>query len=506
MTNTKLVVVHPPDEQGARQVTVGMARRAVRSREELARFLRDNEFSDEIDDPNLIEWRGGGSRTWGNSGTGPSDNSSWRRNATAIMMAVGLLTTAALFAIIGGKDASQALTYLGRLTGASLFIISFVALAAAFTVAVEYRLRRRLKFSAAIILFGVLTVLAANLILLVIQGVGREYTHWLLCWLSLAFWSGWALWELLHRQRVWKEIPQRKKFAAALSVGTLAAAANFTYTQMYKPYATPVMMTTSVKFGAPHVNPEDPGATIQLPLIIQFKNTGEVSTYIMGASYKVDGLTGGQTRKTPREIDSWHQDIQNDNPELNAYTDRTTAPPRTITYGMIMEPRGYWLDPGDDITEERIIEIPARKGTFNVIEAHIRAIMIRKDRMGVIGEPGDWKKLSWEKGKREAPSWVTKQEKVPANSEYVEYHIPLTYSNEILNLTRQPRYLTLWWMLGKGSDYHFSWIDIVAPDGEEIRGQKISERLGYKDKYGLINLDSGAVQVSYDQLLGTRPA
>ncbi|MGW3152224.1 hypothetical protein ACWDG1_48195 [Streptomyces sp. NPDC001177] len=494
MGNRRLVVVHPPDEEGARLATVGMARQVVRSREDLAGFLRENELPDDVNDPYLIEWRGGGSRAWGRSGTGPSDNSSWRRWATATLMAVGLLTDAVFFAIVGARDAWEALTYIGRIAGASFFAISFVTLAAAVTVVADYRRRRRLKFSAAMILFGVLTVLAANLLLLLVQAVGREYTHWLLLWFSLTLWSAWALWELLHRQRVWGKIPQRKKFTAVLSVGALIAVANFTYTEIYKPYAASIAIANSVKFGTPHLIPG--GHAVQIPLILHFENTGEWSAYIIAASYKVRGLKADRTRQDSRAIDTWRQDIQQGQRDLNVYTDSPTSAPQLISHGLITEPDYVYLEPGDEFTEERTIEMPVQgEGVFNVIEASSSVIAMRKDRVSVVGEPGDWKTYSWTKGERGAPSWVIAQAKTTNRSDYVEYHIPLKYSNEILNLTRRPRYLTLWWVLGKGKEYSFELIDTVARDGEEKDKRKMSERLRDRDKYGLVNEESGWVQM-----------
>ncbi|MFD5932482.1 hypothetical protein [Streptomyces sp. NPDC060333] len=489
MGNRRLVVVHPPDEEGARQATIGMARKVVRSREELAGFLRENELSDDVNDPNLIEWRGGGSRTWGKSSTGPSDSASWSRWATATLMANGLLTAGVLFAIIGARDAWEALTYVGRIASASFFAISFITLTAAVTVAADYLLRRRLKFSAAVNLLAVLTVLAANLLLLFIQGVGREYTHWFVLWLGLTLWSGWALWELLHRQRVWGKIPQRKKFAAALSISALIAVANFSYAQIYKPYAAPIVITNSVKFGTPLLAPG--GHTIRIPLTLHFENSGEWPAYIIAASYEVIGLKGGHARQDPRAVETWRQDIQQEKMDLNAYADPRTSIPQPIIHELIVQPAYVYMEPGDAFTEERVIEIPAKN--FNVIQAHSKVIAMRMDRASMTGEPGDWKEYSWRKGK--APSWVMEKAEAPNDSDYVEYHIPLKYSNEILNLTRNTRYLTLWWVLGKNKEYVFKLVDNVALDGEERIKRKTSERLRDRDRYGVVNIDSGFAQV-----------
>ncbi|NLU70155.1 hypothetical protein [Streptomyces sp. HNM0574] len=65
---TPPIVVHPPSADGGRQVTahsqlLGLAH----SREDVAEFLRDVGLPPErvqLDDPDLIEWRGGGPDIW----------------------------------------------------------------------------------------------------------------------------------------------------------------------------------------------------------------------------------------------------------------------------------------------------------------------------------------------------------------------------------------------------------------------------------------------------------
>ncbi|MGH3309003.1 MAG: hypothetical protein ACRDP3_00170 [Streptomyces sp.] len=65
---TPPIVVHPPDADGGRRVMAHaeFLGRAFR-REDVAAFLRHVGLSDDeiqLDDPNLIEWRGGGPDVW----------------------------------------------------------------------------------------------------------------------------------------------------------------------------------------------------------------------------------------------------------------------------------------------------------------------------------------------------------------------------------------------------------------------------------------------------------
>ncbi|MFG2140010.1 hypothetical protein [Streptomyces sp. NPDC048650] len=64
--NPPQVTVHPPDPDGARRVTSGDRRLGVAHRiEDLVKFLRHVGLDDvEVEETDLIEWRGGGPESW----------------------------------------------------------------------------------------------------------------------------------------------------------------------------------------------------------------------------------------------------------------------------------------------------------------------------------------------------------------------------------------------------------------------------------------------------------
>ncbi|MEU7062095.1 hypothetical protein [Streptomyces sp. NPDC046197] len=504
MGNGALVVVHPPNYEGARQVTIGMQRKLVRSREELVHFLRRNDFDGDIEDTSLVEWRGGGSRVWGRPGTGPSDKGSWKKWSTFTLMVGGFLGAAIFFGNSAKKDIMGALTYTGRLAGASLLVMAFIALVAAVTICVDYSLRHRLKYSGAVVLFGVIAVLGSNLLLLGAQvGVG-EYTHWVFLWIAFIVWSSWVLWELIYRQRAWGEVPHRRRFATALSVSAAIAAANFTYTQIYQPYALPVTVTATASFGTARMDPK--GQILHLPLTLRYKNTGKVSASVVAFNYEVIGVTW--TRNPDgQDVEKLRGYLESGDSDLDIYTGVKT--PYEITKGMLVEPgRETILDPGDEVTEERVVEIPAKSGYFDAVEAYAEGIVMKQDRAIMAGEPENWKSFSWkkERGRSNAPRWVTDQAGVPADSDYVEYRARLRYSNEILNLIRKPRYMTMWWVIGKKDQYGTGsgLIETVAIDGEEGNKPTNAEFLRNYEKYGLAYTSSGYAEVSYFEMLNTR--
>ncbi|OEV12941.1 hypothetical protein K378_04678 [Streptomyces sp. Amel2xB2] len=65
---TPPIVVHPPADGGGRRVTAHAEQLGVAFRaEDVSEFLRHAGLSEDeiqLDDPNLIEWRGGGPDVW----------------------------------------------------------------------------------------------------------------------------------------------------------------------------------------------------------------------------------------------------------------------------------------------------------------------------------------------------------------------------------------------------------------------------------------------------------
>jgi hypothetical protein len=65
---TPPIVVHPPSGKGGRRVTAHAEQLGVAYRlQDVAEFLRQAGLSEDeiqLDDPNLIEWRGGGPDSW----------------------------------------------------------------------------------------------------------------------------------------------------------------------------------------------------------------------------------------------------------------------------------------------------------------------------------------------------------------------------------------------------------------------------------------------------------
>ncbi|MGW4518439.1 hypothetical protein ACWEO4_42540 [Streptomyces sp. NPDC004393] len=486
MANEQRVVVHPL-HKGQRTVTMGMrVLGTARSRKKLNEdILRRHNLSDR----DVDEWLGGGRWTW-EANTGPGDRTSPRRTATATLLVIGLLATAALLGNIGRIDIGSALTIAGIIAGALALAAAAVTFIAAIVIVVDYSLRRPSKYSGIVVLSGVLAVFVANSLLLIVQIYGREYTDWLWAWLIFILWSAWACWELLHRQRAWEEMPHRRKITAMISATTVAGVANFFYAQIYQPYNSPITVSATSRFGTPRVSVDH--KIMYLPVTFHYKNTSKISEILFAAPYVIYGESF-KKNTGPKEISRWIKEIQ-DNQSADGQgwdlQEFAADPPRShlIGHGLIT-PKAS-LSPGEELTVEKTIELSNEPASpYDVMIAKTDAIVARRDRITIPQTPSKWRTKE-EKRVKSLPDWVADDSRINKadrkNCQYLEKDIPVNYGNEILRLTRKPRFVTLWWILGTPEQPRSTLKATLArKDGEKIRPnpEDLAARYGFKSSF-----------------------
>ncbi|MHC5700737.1 hypothetical protein OTC26_004620 [Streptomyces tirandamycinicus] len=446
----------------------------------------------DLEDRARIRWKGGNSQIW--------PHRRWRQRVIGTAMALGLVATGGILGKIGTIDAFRALTYGGRVAGVSFIAGAMIEMLAAFAV-LDYWRRRQIKYSAAAVLFGVLVAVAAHILLLLVHIYGGEYTYYLWLWPTLLVWSLWALW-VLHRQHVWKAIPHPRGLTVGVVASAVLAAGNLAYSQVYLPYASNGAFRLSIDFGKPTL---DQGMNVlHLPARLRYKNDGDVRLYVLGGMWRMYGLSTNFS-ESAREMKDWKRDI---NPpyELDFRRNSAEADWDLIDSGGFSAP-GDWLEPGDDFKHERLVEIPV-KSEFDIIHVDLELAMVRGDR-GTLdqGFAGSWKP-SWDletlKHQEDAPEWVA-----DSGDEYIRYQSRIFHSNEILNVTRSPRYVTVWRVIPDFSDDNPAEKDdtdpyqraIIAPSGKEgeyREGEqsKIWNRFGMSFVYG-----GSAAQVSFQGLI-----
>ncbi|ANZ18553.1 membrane protein [Streptomyces noursei ATCC 11455] len=146
----------------------------------------------------------------------------------------------------------------------------------------DYWGKRNLRYSGVAVLLGVGTVAVTDLMFLVVQIEGGDYTPFLWLWIGLAVWAIWALWTLT-RQRVWRGIPHPKGVALSVVVSGAIGVASLGYSQLYVPYTTPVRIPFAISFGDPTMSAD--GSLLHVPVHFTIRNTGSVSAFVLGASW-----------------------------------------------------------------------------------------------------------------------------------------------------------------------------------------------------------------------------
>ncbi|MFH8977017.1 hypothetical protein [Streptomyces sp. NPDC017890] len=423
------VVVETPDSRGLRRITIGGETVGTAwSSSELRRTLGRHGYPErmDLDDPASICWRGGGSGTW--------PDRAWRRRSVMALMVAGLLASMIFNVVIGWPDASGALTFAQRITGV-LFVLSGVVLGVAAIAAVDYWGRRHVKASGAIVLLGVIIVLATDGLLLLLWFEEKEYTRYLLVYLPAFCWSIWALC-LLVRQKSWKGLPQPKTFAAGVVATALLTAVSLAYSTMYQPAAAPMHFTLKAEFGKAWEDNRLP--FVHVPLTLYMKNTGGIPVYIINDIYTVRGRIAEYSGGEEDLLTEWRESVGKQGSgegEAELYVDRLEY--TTISSGRFRH-SGDSLDVGQEYALKRVFQIPRDVG-YDTVSVDLRVSYMRKDRgrldVGEFSTPH--------------PSWNERTpryycEPVVCGGQLV-YRGRVRHNNNLINVTRKPRHVTAVW-------------------------------------------------------------
>ncbi|MFI8518740.1 hypothetical protein ACIGEZ_13080 [Streptomyces sp. NPDC085481] len=433
------VTVHPPDDRGLREVRVG--RETVGSAwslRELRGILRRHGHPEDLDpdDRSAVSWLGGGSDTW--------PDRTWHRRATIGLMAAGLVGGWALLTAIGIPDAFEALTFAGRITG-FVFLLGGVAEAAAAVAVFDYWGKRGLKISGAIVSVGVLIALTVTTMLVFLWFQEMEYTDYTRAFFPLFVWSLWALYVVI-RAKAWRGTPHPTKIAAGVTATALLAAVNIAYSAVYQPTAAPANLALTVRFGVPRADLERP--VVQLPVTLHLRNSGSVPVYVLGDNWSVFGRSGKYVEKS--------DGLRDLRPALEASREHDASRMAgsftwdTLAAGPFTGP-GTWFDPGEEYTEEKVVQI-SKGAKYDVVDADLDVMVMRKDRGKIDLDAFGIEQYSWDE--------ESVVHCLPKDcGENLLYHAQVRYNNNLVNVTRKPRYVTSWWGLnptGSGWDASIS--------------------------------------------------
>lgn len=473
------VVVESPDSRGLRRVTVGSETvGSAWSLRELRRILGRLAYPEDADleDPALICWRGGDSGTW--------PDRAWRRRAILVLMTVGLLASMGLNAVVGWPDAAGALTFAQRMTGI-LFVLSGLVQGAAALMALDYWGRRQLKVSGAIVLLGVLISLATDSLLLFMWLEETEYTPYALVFLPLWCWSLWALF-LLVREKSWGGVPQPKRFAAGVVATALLTGVSLAYSTMYQPSAAPMHFALRAKFGDSRA---DRGVSfVHVPLSLYIKNTGGIPVYIVNDIYTVRGRGASYSGLAQREdwLKEWRESVAESGylsgeAELHVNDLNKT----TISSGHFYGP-GKWLEVGQEYSLERVFQIP-KGAEYDTVSVDVQVSYMRKDRGKLDVDEFSTTHYTWNENDEYYCAWQL-------CGQQLIYQGRLRHNNNLVNVTRKPRFVTAIWEPG-GTPF-----SIISPRKFSSVLNSEPEVRRELDRYGAARIRADA-EVSVAELL-----
>ncbi|SED64391.1 hypothetical protein SAMN05216489_03999 [Streptomyces sp. 3213] len=472
------VVVHAPDSRGLRTVTVnGAPVGSAWSLGDLRKQLRRAGLPDtRLDDCDSITWRDGGSDTW--------PDRPWRRRVVIALMVVGLFASMVLLIDVGRVDALGALTFAGRVTG-FLLVFAGAAQGLAAAAAFEYWGKRTLTYSGALVLVGVLIALATEGIFLILWLQEREYTPYVPAFFMISIWALWALW-VLWRQQPWKEIPHPKGFTVGVAATAALATANFAYSVVYQPSAAILTFSIDVTFGKPV--PDSVRPVIHLPVEVNIKNTGTVPAYVIAAGYRV----AGRISKFEKDRKQFDQKEWRKAAEWNIDTELHVEPTgyQSLNVGGSITP-GLRLNPGDRSGSKAVVQIP-KDAKYDLIAATAGILLLRADRAKIDSEFS-------------VPiySWAEKKNRFfecSSNTcpDYVMHHGRLHYSNNLINVTRRPRYISSVRVLSEtGGESE------IAVNPYNTKGNLLSNKESL-DRFGVSGEIVGATAIPFAALLPAR--
>ncbi|MFJ8111473.1 hypothetical protein [Streptomyces sp. NPDC096132] len=427
------VVIHAPDGRGLRTVSVdGQAIGKTWSLRGLKRILRKSGFSYiDLDNPGHVRW----------SETKEWPDHAWRRHASAILIALALLASAALLLWVGLADIFRALTFGGRVMGV-VFLVAALSEIIAVMAVFDYFGKRRVRYSGEATLIGAVTLTATSLVFLILQWLGGDHGTHLWRWVGLSAWSIWTLWAL-SRQKIWQGIPYPKSFALGVALSAIIGAASLTYSAMYVPYAAPVKVPFRISYGKPTVNANR--TVLNLPAHITFRNEGDVSIYVVGTLWRAKVWPSKYTEDGGR-MNEWKGELQEG---YWIYGNETFPAPSRILGSGEFTGAGSRLDPGDDFSSDPVIPVSLKSAPGRV-EIYAIVSYIRADRCKLANSYSQSVEYSWDADSqskehiKDAPEWLAEK-----GDDYFRYESRIYRSSKIMELTSDRDYVSMWWVLPK---------------------------------------------------------
>ncbi|MFJ6723254.1 hypothetical protein, partial [Streptomyces sp. NPDC091259] len=357
---------------------------------------------------------------------------------TPVAILLVLLLTAAYLGRFGIEDLSEALTFVGRITGAGLVVASATALLGGAAV-MDHWFRKSFPYSGTVALVGTVAALLTNTMLLfeILNGDSPYYK--VLSGLLTAG-SAWAVFTVWRTLTV---IPAPKRVATAVIVSTVFAIANFGYQNLYQPYRHGAKPVIKLVMGPPALSTDR--KSFAVPVDITLENHSDVGFYVMGAEFHAMG------EKVPvSRHDRLRQEWRVDAERWKGYQERSPLSRREIHQpGELLAAQpwmvpGGWIEASDSFAMRTLVQLPIDT-PYDQVAFYATASLARKDRLRLDAVRFD--RYSWNGG--EVPLWVKEQK----DFDSLIYSGRVHENNSISERTMDPRFVDIYWRFGtRGAD------------------------------------------------------
>ncbi|MEU8843322.1 hypothetical protein AB0D97_30040 [Streptomyces roseus] len=324
-----------------------------------------------------------------------------RSQTTAVLILPVLLLTAAYLGLFGIEDLDEALTFVGRITGAGLIVASAAALLGSAAV-VDHWFWKIFPYSGMVALIGTVAALLTNTMVL-FEILNSDSLFYKVLFGLLTAGSAWAVFAVW---RTLTKIPAPKRVATAVIVSSVFAIANFGYQNLYLPSLHGARPAIKLTMGEPELSMD--GKSFAVPVNITLENRSEVGFYVLGAEFhamgqKVEVIAHDRLRE------KWRRDAQ----KWKEYQDRSPLsrreehqPGELLAAQPWMAPGGY-IEASDSFTTRMLVRLPVDT-RYDQMAFYATASLARKDRLGL--DSIGFRNYSWSDAT--VPQWVKRQKEL----------------------------------------------------------------------------------------------
>ncbi|WP_091581277.1 hypothetical protein [Micromonospora sediminicola] len=234
-----------------------------------------------------------------------------------------------------------------------------------------------------------ITVLVANLMILVAQFAVGDPTPALAVWMAFIVASAAVI--AVAVARLDTRIPLPRKVAVGALVTGVLAVANFTYSQLYLPSKQEASIVATPAFGTPTKDADQGGVTVPFSVDFTVKGQGVI---VLAATYDVSARLASLAGK-PRSQEQLTQDVQQG---LEPSATTNVAGMEPVEAGWLISP-GSGYKAGEELKIDRFIRLPSPL-RYDSVELDLYVDFVRADRAilptGVNSCSDDLSRCTWE--------------------------------------------------------------------------------------------------------------